>query len=155
MCGVRADEGEQGEYKRRLLENLYEPAEGQTECEYVEGVPTRGEFLDMVSHSKPVVFKGALHRESWPALHKWTNDYLSEQFGESRVHVKISPDGEFEGCEDAGLWEPTDFKPIPARVLAKLQSPDKVVVRPASVEVPITVKSLSCVLCVCGMYGMC
>jgi jumonji domain-containing protein 7 len=57
------------------------------------------------------------------------------QFGESKVHVKISPDGEFEGCEDANLWEPADYKPIPAAVLGKLQSPDKVVVRPASIEV--------------------
>jgi hypothetical protein len=89
MCGVGADEGEQGEYKRRLLENLYEPAEGQTECEYVEGVPTRREFLDMVSHSKPVVFKGALHRESWPALHKWTNDYLRYSYLFIFIYVMI------------------------------------------------------------------
>jgi hypothetical protein len=69
--------GAQGEYKRRLLETLYEPGEEQTECEYVEGVPSsRQDFFDAVSHSKPVIFKGALHREAWPALHKWTNAYL-------------------------------------------------------------------------------
>jgi hypothetical protein len=60
-----------------LEEGLYEPAEGQTECEYMEGAPrSRREFLDLVSHSKPIVFVGALREEDWPALDMWTNAYL-------------------------------------------------------------------------------
>lgn len=93
-------------------------------------------LFDLVSHSKPAVFVGALKLEQWPALHKWTNSYLKEKFGESSVHVKITPDGQFEGCEDLKLWEiqSPNSSPVPPTVLSKLQSPDKVVVRPADVE---------------------
>lgn len=41
----------------------------------------------------------------WPAITKWTNDFLRNQFGSNMVHVKVTPDGQFEGCEGIHLWE--------------------------------------------------
>lgn len=65
-----------GIYKKQLLDHLYRLNESTTECEYIEGLPTRRQFFDLVSHSKPFIFKGALHQAGWPAMKKWTTAYL-------------------------------------------------------------------------------
>jgi hypothetical protein len=43
--------------------------------------------------------------ENWKARTRWTNEYLKEGFGDNMVNIKVTPDGEFEGCEDITLWK--------------------------------------------------
>lgn len=58
----------------------------------MERVPSALEFLrDYVAPNKPVVIKGAF--DHWPALHRWTNDYLRAKIGENEVDVAVTPDG--------------------------------------------------------------
>jgi len=47
------------------------------------------------------------------------------------VHIKLTPDGEFEGCDDASNWQDFESRTLPEIVRNKIQFPDKVVVRPA------------------------
>ena len=46
-------------------------------------------FLDYVTQSRPVIFTRAM--EDWPALKKWTNEYLLQTMGDSPVEVDLSP----------------------------------------------------------------
>ena len=89
--------------------------------------------MDYLMRSKPVIIEDGL--QSWPAVSKWTNEFLNEQYGDDIVHIKLTPDGEFEGVENASLWEDYENFDIPAEVKAQLQFSDLVVVRPATQEV--------------------
>lgn len=59
-----------------------------------------------------------------------------KRIGNKQVHVKVAPNGIFEGCESIDLWN--GKKEIPDFVLHELESPDKVVVRPATRNLPFT-----------------
>ena len=122
--------------KQGILDNLYSVSEDHSVCEETE-VPTREEFFTKyLSRSKPVIIKNALR--NWTALKKWTNEFFYERFGSRTVHVKLSPDGEFEGCEKASRWEESKTRQIPKHVEEQLHFPDLVVVRPATADVPFT-----------------
>ena len=64
----------------------------------------------------------------------WTTNYLRQRIGSHPVHVKLSPNGEFEGCEPLSQWE-NYTHPIPRQVEQALVCPDLVLVRPATMEV--------------------
>jgi len=51
------------------------------------------------------------------------------------VNIKVPPDGEFERYEDITIWNGNEV-PIPEVVQLHLESPDKVVVRPADLRIP-------------------
>lgn len=72
--------------------------------------------------------------QSWPAMAKWTNEFLISKFGKNTVRVAFAPNSEYEGCEKASDFE--DFKTfkLPQEVKDKLPFPDLVVVRPAFLE---------------------
>jgi len=53
--------------------------------------------------------------------------------GAQDVHIKLTPNGEFEGCESINLW-PGGNSHIPESVRRKLAYDDIVVVRPAPVN---------------------
>ena len=98
-------------------------------CEKIP-MPSRNEFFHKyLKISKPVIITGAL--DNWQALSKWTNKFFRENYGNRKVHIKLTPDGEFEGVESATLFENFDDFKIPATVLKQLPYPDLVVVRPA------------------------
>jgi len=124
---------ENGLNRQHLLDNLYRVKPGDT-CEYRDPPNSAEEFFEYVSSSKPVVFKSALNSLKWEALQQWSNDYLRSVAGENVVGIKLTPEGIFEGCEDISLWDPLlQFQP-PPQILEQLESPDKVVVRPAHVQ---------------------
>lgn len=79
--------------------------------------------------SKPVIIENAI--EHWDAIHKWSNDFLRASYGKDKVHIKLTPRGEFEGCDSAKLFENYETFKIPDGVREKLKFPDLVVVRPA------------------------
>ncbi|XP_031574901.1 lysine-specific demethylase 8-like [Actinia tenebrosa] len=98
-------------------------------CEKIT-MPTQEEFIHQyLFRSKPVIIKGAM--DKWPAMHKWTNEYLTSTFGKNKVRVAFAPNAEYEGCEKASDFEDfQDFK-FPDGVKEQLPFPDLVVVRPA------------------------
>jgi peptidyl-lysine (3S)-dioxygenase / protease len=52
--------------------------------------PTALEFLrEYVALNMPVVIRGAFSH--WPALSKWTDDYLCEHLGEKEISVEVTP----------------------------------------------------------------
>ena len=119
---------------RKLEKGVFSPRK-EGKCEEVTKIPTREEFFrNYVSASRPVIFKGAAAK--WAASSKWTNEYLKEEAGDRQVHVKITPDGEFEGCDAASNWEDHATRVLPERVSSKLSFPDLVVVRPAPHDLP-------------------
>ncbi|KAJ8299761.1 hypothetical protein KUTeg_023821 [Tegillarca granosa] len=102
-------------------------------CDKIK-LPTKDEFFHKyLKLSKPVIIKDAI--SSWPALKKWTNQFLKNKFGDQDVHIKLTPGGEYEGVEQVNKWEDyTTFK-IPEVVKQKLPFPDLVVVRPATMNI--------------------
>ncbi|KAI8512742.1 hypothetical protein Bbelb_093810 [Branchiostoma belcheri] len=102
------------------------------ECERIP-VPTRAEFFhNYVKRSRPVIITGAM--EQWNVFEKWSNDFLRERFGKEEVHIKLTPGGEYEGVEEASLWEDFGTFQIPHHVRDQLLFPDLVVVRPATLN---------------------
>jgi jumonji domain-containing protein 7 len=101
-------------------------------CERIS-MPSKEEFLQgYLFQSKPVIITGAI--DHWPALSKWTQDFLRNQYGEKEVHIKLTPKGEYEGVEPARIWENYDTFQIPQKVLEHLLFSDLVVVRPAGLN---------------------
>ncbi|KAK3103959.1 hypothetical protein FSP39_023261 [Pinctada imbricata] len=97
-------------------------------------VPSKEEFLhSYLKLSTPVVIENAI--QHWDAFRKWSNEFLRNMYGNSSVHVKLTPRGEFEGVEHASLWENYDSFEIPLKVKEQLPYPDLVVVRPATANV--------------------
>ncbi|KAK8719006.1 hypothetical protein OTU49_014307, partial [Cherax quadricarinatus] len=48
-------------------------------------------YRDWVAPNRPVIFRGAVR--DWPAIKKWTFDYLREQIGSKSVSVAVTPNG--------------------------------------------------------------
>ena len=76
--------------------------------------------------------KGAL--ENWPALKKWTNAFLESKFGRNEIHIKMTSDGVFEGCDRAERFSNFKSFHVPDFVAKQLPFPDLVVVRPATMN---------------------
>jgi len=135
-CGTfRNIDGElsrEHQIRSKILETLFDPRkETSSECERISDPSPEFFFMNYVLKSKPVIITNALNE--WPALTKWTNEYLRNRFSDYSVNIKVTPDGEFEGCEDIKLWEGHE-KAIPETVRQKLLVEDMVVVRPADVR---------------------
>lgn len=112
--------------------NYHDYLESESEMHKCEKIPMpfRNEFFHKyLKISKPVIITGAL--DNWQALSKWTNTFFRKNYGKRKVHIKLTPDGEFEGVESATLFENFDDFKIPTTVLKQLPYPDLVVVRPA------------------------
>ena len=141
-CGTfRAPSGgltEEGLMHRHIMHNLYSPSESVEQCVRLRKVPSKEDFFrDYAFRSRPVVIENAV--DSWPAMKKWTSDYLRERYGQQTVHIKLTPDGIFEGVENANLWSGYSEDWIPAAVKSQLPYPDLVVVRPATAEMNFSV----------------
>ena len=113
------------------MDNMYKHST-MASCDIIDSetsISPEAFVKDYVKKSRPVIFKGLAQK--WPAFHKWTNEYLKSHYSDKQVHIKLTPSGDFEGVEQANIWD--DFKTfkIPPRVKDQLQYPDLVVVRPA------------------------
>ena len=117
---------------RELMSNLFHIAEPVEQCQELDHIPSVSEFFqDYLFHSRPLVIRGGA--ADWTAMKKWTTSYLREKYGDKVVHIKLTPDGNFEGVENVSLWSGY-FDFIPTSVRTKLLFPDLVVVRPATRE---------------------
>ena len=124
---------EEGSLHQHIMQNLYSPSNPVEKCTRLKSMPSKLDFFrDYAFRSRPVVIEKAV--SSWPAMKKWTMEYLSEQYGEKLVHIKLTPDGVFEGVESATLWSGYRQDWIPDAVRSQLPYLDLVVVRPATSE---------------------
>ena len=118
------------EFCSRSSKFSYKEPTTMASCEVVDHDITRAEFLEtFLKRSRPVIFKKSIMH--WPAFKKWTNEFFKTTHGERRVHIKLTPTGDFEGVEKAELWDDYKMFKIPDEVLQQLPYPDLVVVRPA------------------------
>ncbi|PIK52306.1 putative jmjC domain-containing protein E-like [Apostichopus japonicus] len=118
--------------KGKVYKNISSP-ESLPRCERVSfPISEEDFFLKYLSRSKPFILEGAITH--WKAFTKWTKEYLRKKYGEEEVHIKLAPDGVFEGVEDATLWEDYQSFQIPPEVSKQLPYPDLVVVRPGTAE---------------------
>jgi jumonji domain-containing protein 7 len=76
--------------------------------------------------------KGAM--DNWPALKKWTYAFLERQYGENEIHIKLTSDGVFEGCDRAEHFSNFKTFRVPDFVKRQLPFPEMVVVRPATMN---------------------
>jgi len=136
--------------RKRIIDHLYRvpnsdgpshasysgPVNIGSTCERIP-LPSKEKFFhEYFFRSKPVVITGAL--KNWPAMKKWTTEFLTTKFGDKMVRVAFAPYGEYEGCEKAHDFEDfKDFK-FPDVVKSQLPFPDLVVVRPAFLEIPFS-----------------
>lgn len=116
-----------------IMSNLYSPEDMNIECPRLSHIPDQETFFqEFLFRSRPVVIENGA--ANWPAMEKWTMQYLRGLYGSKKIHIKLTEDGEFEGVGSATLWEGYHDNWIPEAVRSQLQYPDLVVVRPASVE---------------------
>lgn len=121
-----------GLIRRSLLDNVFNVSGSSQRCERIE-LPSQGDFFSYyLAQSKPVVIAGGV--KHWVAMTKWTKEYLYHEFGHNNIHVKLAPNGEFEGCDRAADWDDYRHFQIPEIVKQKLHFPDLVVVRPATLD---------------------
>ena len=72
-------------------------------------------FRDFVSPNRPVLFKNAARE--WPALKKWTDEYLREKLGDERVTISETPTGYADAlARDPGSGRTVFVMPHEARM---------------------------------------
>jgi len=124
-----------GNERKAILQNLFRvPRElGDKRPFRCERIPLPTDSRDFVRNylyrSKPVIIENAINH--WPALVRWNNDFLRAKYEDVKVHVKLTPNGEFEGCDLAETFENYESFKVPDAVKKQLRYPDLVVVRPA------------------------
>lgn len=121
-----------GLFHQHIMENLYQPKNLAGHCKRIK-MPQKYEFFpEYLFRSRPVIIENAI--KDWPAVKKWRTEYLRKEFGNQEIHIKLTPDGNFEGVEKATLWGDYHDDWIPEKVKTQLHFPDLVVVRPATTE---------------------
>lgn len=87
----------------KLSETMRDTHYGYTVFERENDGPVgRIDFARYVGDNRPIVMRG-LARD-WPAIRKWTNEYLEEKLGDNPVTVSLTGDG----YADAVAWVPAD-----------------------------------------------
>ena len=121
-----------GLFHQHIMNNLYRPEQPIGNCRRIK-VPQRHAFFqEYLLRSRPVVIENAI--SNWPAIRKWTTNYFYKKYGSQEVHIKLTPNGNFEGVESGKLWGDYKENWIPERVRSQLLFPELVVVRPATTE---------------------
>ena len=121
-----------GLFHNHIMNHLYTPKEMSEDCRRIKMPQMANFFQEYFFRSRPVVIENAV--KDWPALMKWTPDYLRALYGEKEIHIKLTEDGNFEGVENAKDWAGYRDNWIPESVKEQLPFPDLVVVRPATAE---------------------
>ncbi|OQR96007.1 hypothetical protein THRCLA_07404 [Thraustotheca clavata] len=120
---------------KTLEENLYTVDKDDAKCKVIDANEMTLEmFKDHVLRNEPLIIQNAATKSMLSP--SWSTKRLLERIGSNEVHVKVSPDGNFEGCEPLEWWQSSDSVQIPDFVLQNLESPDLVLVRPASTNMP-------------------
>ena len=121
-----------GLFHDHIMKHLYTPREMVEECKRIKIPETTSFFQEFLFRSRPVVIENGVI--DWPAMTKWSMEYLRKLYGEKVIHIKLTEDGNFEGVESAMDWNSYHEDWIPEDVRKQLPFPDLVVVRPATDE---------------------
>ncbi|KAK7471742.1 hypothetical protein BaRGS_00035624 [Batillaria attramentaria] len=101
---------------------------GIPRCERISS-PSRHKFFnEYLARSRPVIITDAM--DNWPAMSKWTTEFLRDRYGDKIVPILLAPNGVYEVVEPASKW---DIE-IPQALQKELPYPDLVVVRPAVLD---------------------
>ncbi|KNE67227.1 hypothetical protein AMAG_12298 [Allomyces macrogynus ATCC 38327] len=88
-------------------------------CPRIEGTPTALEFLRHVRANRPVIFAGLA--KNWPAMRKWTTEYLAKAMGETEVTISMTPTGYADApLHDTYFVQPHDARRPFSECLARL-----------------------------------
>ena len=117
---------------QQIMNNQFRLQKPSSHCSRVTQLTKEEFYWEYLSRSQPVIIESGA--KEWPAISKWTMQYLREKYELKDVHVKLTEHGEFEGVESAFLWPGYTPDWIPLEVREKLPFPDLVVVRPATAE---------------------
>ncbi|XP_060552824.1 bifunctional peptidase and (3S)-lysyl hydroxylase Jmjd7-like isoform X2 [Ruditapes philippinarum] len=63
-------------------------------------------YRDFVAPNKPVLIKNAI--DHWPALKKWTPEYLRDKIGDQEVTVAVTPNGYADAVTDGKFVMPEE-----------------------------------------------
>ncbi len=111
----------------------------------VSGMPASQFMRQVLLQHKPVKLVGT-GAQLWPTSRKWGPEHLLRTVGDSPVHVKVSPGGIFEGSESVFPWlcggssrcpGVNGTEGVPPHIRSKMESPDRVVSRPAVADIPV------------------
>ena len=121
-----------GMFHDHIMKHLYTPREAEEDCPRIKMPQMAYFFQEFLFRSRPVVIENAIR--DWPAMTKWSTEYLRSLYSEKEIHIKLTEDGNFEGVENAEDWANYREDWIPKEVKSQLPFPDLVVVRPATSE---------------------
>lgn len=91
-------------------------------CEHL-GPPTPLEFYrNWVCPNIPVIFKNSINH--WPALQKWTQQYLRKKLGNKEVSVAVTPNGLADAIYESKFVLPEERKMLFSDFLDIMESPN-------------------------------
>lgn len=104
------------------------------QCTRLSPSITKEEFFhSYLIRSKPFILENAISH--WTAFTKWTKEFFLSRYKDEKIHIKLAPNGVFEGVEDVSLWEDHKTMEIPPYIYNQLPFPDLVVVRPGTANI--------------------
>lgn len=104
------------------------------QCTRLSHSITKEEFFhNYLIKSKPFIIENAISH--WTAFTKWTKEFFLSRYKDEKIHIKLAPNGVFEGVEDVSLWEDHKTMEIPTYIYNQLPFPDLVVVRPGTANI--------------------
>ncbi|KAJ8023648.1 JmjC domain-containing protein 7 [Holothuria leucospilota] len=104
------------------------------QCTRLSHSITKEEFFhNYLIRSKPFILENAVSH--WTAFTKWTKEFFLSRYKNEKIHIKLAPNGVFEGVEDVSLWEDHKTMEIPPYIYNQLPFPDLVVVRPGTANI--------------------
>ena len=79
-------------------------------------------YRDQVSHNRPLIIRGGVSH--WPALHRWSNQYLSDTLGDKEVTVTATPDGYADAAVGDNFMMPEERRMNMNQFLQNIDNPD-------------------------------
>ena len=103
MSDGEADNGEPADARDLFVWLSREVHELVSHVPRVQRAPTPIQFLrEFVSANRPVVVKDAFN--DWPAMERWSLDYLADAMGDTNVSVNVTPDGRGDALLSTRGW---------------------------------------------------
>ena len=103
MSDGEADNGEPADARDLFTWLSREVHELVSHVPRVLGAPSPIQFLrDFVSANRPVVVTDAFN--DWPAMERWSLDYLADAMGDTKVSVNVTPDGRGDALLSTRGW---------------------------------------------------
>ena len=79
-------------------------------------------YRDHVSHNRPLIIRGGISH--WPALHRWSSQYLSDTLGDKEVTVTATPDGYADAAVGDNFMMPEERRMNMNQFLQNIDNPD-------------------------------